>query len=202
MKQKIEIEVPDGKKAIWENETIKFVPEEPHWKSITTFADALFYVINYLPECEDLIASYTKTISGSYEYSVVCYRIVVAALTNNEKRHLITGDKWFPVVQFCHPEDKNNCWGSVLIGTIESEGVRYSVIGGSAHIGTNVGLGAFYSTGGMSLSYTSIGVQSVPSKGIAQHISTYFGKLLFDIHYGGTNCDWKWVELSSHYEKS
>ena len=202
MKQKIEIEVPDGKKAVWENGAIKFVPEEPHWKSITTFTDAFFYVRNYLPECEDILTSYNKSIPGSYEHSVVCYRIVVAALTNNEKRHLITGDKWLPVVQFCRPEDKNNCWGSMLIGTIESEGVRYSVVGGSAHIGTNAGLGAFYSTGGMSLSYTSISVQSVPSKGIAQHISTYFGKLLFDIHYGGTNCDWKWVELSSPYEKS
>ena len=34
----------------------------------------------------------------------------------------------------------------------------------------------------------------VSSKEIAEHISTYFGKLLFEILYGGTNCDWKWIE--------
>ena len=195
-KQIIEIEVPDGKKAVWENGAIRFVPEGPHWKSITTFGDALFYVKNYLPECEDLITSYTKAMPNSYELSVVCYRIVVAALTNNEKRHLTTGDKWYPVVQFCRPKDKKNCWGDVLIGTIESEGERYSVVGGSASSGANAGLGLFHSSDGVSNSNASIGFRSVSSKEIAEHISTYFGKLLFDVHYGGTNCDWKWVKLN------
>ena len=195
-KQVIEIEVPDGKEAVWENGAIRFVPEGPHWKSITTFGDALFYVKNYLPECEDLITSYIKTMSGSYEYSVVCYRIVVAALTNNEKRHLTTGDKWYPVVQFCRPKDKGNCWGSVLIGTIESEGARYSVMSGSAYNGASAGLGNFGSCNGVSNSIMAIGFQSVSSKEIAQHISTYFGRLLFDVCYGGTNCDWEWVKLN------
>ena len=195
-KQVIEIEVPDGKKAVWENGTIKFVPEGPHWKFITTFGDALTYIRNHLPECEDLLISYNKSICGSYEFSVICYRIVVAALTNNEKRHLTAGDKWYPVVQFCSPKDKNNCWGNVLIGTIESEGVRYSVVGGSVNDGTCAGLGSFYSDKGVSFSYSAVGFRSVSSKEIAQHISTYFGKLLFDVHYGGTNCDWKWVELN------
>ena len=192
-KQTIKIEVPDGKKAVWENGIIRFIPEEPHWKSITTFDDALFYVRNYLPECKELIISYNNSTPGSYEYSVICYRIVVAALTNNEKRHLTIGNKWYPVVQFCRPKDKNNCWGNVLIGTIESEGVRYSVIGGSADNGAPVGLGDFYSYSGVSDSYSNVSFRSVYSKEIAQHISTYFGKLLFDVHYGGTNCNWKWI---------
>lgn len=195
-KQVIEIEVPDGKKAVWENGAIRFVPEGPYWKSITTFGDALFYVKNCLPECEDLITSYIKAMPNSYELSVVCYRIVVAALTNNEKRHLTTGNKWYPVVQFCRPKDKNNCLGNVLIGTIESEGARYSVVGGYAIYGSSAGLGLFVSNAGVSPSFTSVGFRSVSSKEIAQHISTYFGKLLFDVHYGGTNCDWKWVELN------
>lgn len=195
-KQVIEIEVPDGKKAVWENGAIRFVPEGPHWKSITTFGDALFYVKNYLPECEDLLTSYTRAMPNSYELSVVCYRIVVAALTNNEKRYLTTGDKWYPVVQFCRHEDRNNCLGNVLIGTIESEGERYSVVGGSAFYGARAGLGYFLSDNGVSTSITLIGFLSVSSKEIAQHISTYFGRLLFDVCYGGTNCDWEWVELN------
>ena len=195
-KQVIEIEVPDGKKAVWENGAIRFVPDGPHWKHITTFEDALFYVRNHLPECEDLLISYNKTISGSYEHSVVCYRIVVAALTNNEKRHLTTGDKWYPVVQFCRPKDKRNCWGDVLIGTIESEGEKYSVVGGRAAYGAYAGLGYFHSNDGVSYSHAHFGFRSVSAKEIAEHISTYFGKLLFDVHYGGTNCDWKWVELN------
>lgn len=195
-KQVIEIEVPDGKKAVWENGAIRFVPDGPHWKSITTFADALTYVRNYLPECEDLLTSYTRAMPDSYELNVVCYRIVVAALTNNEKKHLTTGDKWYPVVQFCRPKDKNNCLGNVLIGTIESEGARYSVVGGDALYGALAGLGNFTSYNGASTSITAISFQSVSSKEIAHHISTYFGKLLFEVCYGGTNCDWKWVELN------
>lgn len=195
-KQVIEIEVPDGKKAVWENGAIRFVPEGPHWKSITTFGDALFYVKNYLPECEDLITSYIKAMPNSYELSVVCYRIVVAALTNNEKKHLTTGDKWYPVVQFCRPKDKNKCWGSVLVGTIESEGEEYYVVSGGADRGSFAGLGYFNSGDGVSRSYAAVGFRSVSSKEIAQHISTYFGRLLFDVCYGGTNCDWKWVKLN------
>lgn len=195
-KQVIEIEVPDGKKAVWENGAIRFVPDGPHWKHITTFEDALFYVRNHLPECEDLITSYTRAMPDSYELSVVCYRIVVAALTNNEKRHLTTGDKWYPVVQFCRHENRNNCLGNVLIGTIKSEGERYSVVGGYALHGASAGLGNFYSSNGVSDSTTSVGFRSVSSKEIAQHISTYFGRLLFDVSYGGTNCDWEWVELN------
>ena len=193
MKQTIEIEVPDGMKAIWEDGTIKYVPDEPHWKKITTFQDALHYVYNYLPDCGDLIESYNNTTPDSFEYNVVCYRIVVAALTNNEKRHLTAGDKWYPVIQFCRPKDKNNCWGNVLVGTIESEGVKYCVIGGCAHNGILEGLGYFHPNEGVSYSYSTTSFRSVSSKEIAEHISTYFGRLLFEIHYGGTNCDWKWV---------
>ena len=192
-KQVIEIEVPDGKKAVWENGTVRFVQEDPHWKSITTLADALTYVRNYLPECEDLLTSYTRAMPGSYELSVICYRIVVAALTNNEKRHLTTGDIWCPVVQFCRPKDKENCWGDTLIGTIESEGERYSVIGGCAHNGVLEGLGYFHLDEGVSYSYSTTSFRSVSSKEIAEHISTYFGRLIFEVHYGGANCDWKWV---------
>lgn len=194
MKQTIEIEVPDGMDAIWENGTIKYVPNKPHWKEITTFEDALRYVReNLLSSCEDLLKPYYNTIPGSFEHKIACYRIVVAALTNNEKRHLTTGNKWYPVIQFCCPENKNNCWGNVLVGTIESEGARYSVVGGSATLSAYSGLGNFLNCGGVSSSCVSIGLRSVSSKEIAEHISTYFGRLLFEVHYGGTNCDWKWV---------
>ena len=194
MKKTIEIEVPDGMDAVWENGTIKYVPNKPHWKEITTFEDAFYYVYNYLPDCGDLIDSYNNTIPDSFENNIARYRIVVAALTNNEKRSLITGEKWYPVVQFCRPKDKSNCCGNVLIGTIESEGERYSVVGDSARYGSCIGLGSFALSYGVSDSLTDTSFRSVSSKEIAEHISTYFGRLLLEIHYGGTNCDWKWVD--------
>ena len=195
MKQTIEIEVPDGMKAIWKDGTIKYVPNEPHWKRITSFDDALTYVWEkLLPSCESLLKSYYSTVPDSFESNIARYRIVVAALTNNEKRSLITGEKWYPVVQFCRPKDKSNCCGNVLIGTIESEGERYSVVGNSARCGSCTGIGSFALFYGVSNSLTDTSFRSVSSKEIAEHISTYFARLLFEIHYGGTNCDWKWVD--------
>ena len=194
MKQTIEIDVPDGMKAVYKDNKIEFIPIKEYWSYIKTFEQAYEYVSKYLPEYNNLIHLYHNIPIDTYEDKIVRFRIVVAALTHNEKRHLTTGDKWYPVVQFCRPKDKRNCCGDVLIGTIESEGEKYSVVGGSAADGAHAGLGNFYSSYGVSDSSALVGFRSVSSKEIAQHISTYFGKLLFEVHYGGTNCDWKWIE--------
>lgn len=165
-KQLIEIEVPDGKQVVLENNIIKFIPEEPYWKKITTFRDALIYVKNNLPECKDLIVSYNKNAFNSYERSIACYRIIIAALTNNEKRHLTTGDRWYPIVQLCTNTDMENCLGDAFIGTIESEGERYSVIGDAAHRGMFSGLGCFLSNLGVfSIAHDYCSFSSVSSKG-------------------------------------
>ena len=193
-KQTIEIEVPDGKKAIFINGQIKFISED-HWKNITTFEQAYTYVYYNLPKCKDLITTYQYIPGNSFEHNIICYRIIIAALTNNEERHLTTGERWYPVVQFCKPQDRKNCWGNVYLGTIKSEGEIYDVVGGYASYGGDAGLGFFYSNLGVSSSNSRIGFRSVSaSREIAEHISKYFGKLLFEVYYGGTNCDWKWIK--------
>ena len=193
-KQVLEIEVPDGKKALWKDGRVVF-EDIGNMENIKNIDDAIrFLVKNEIGD--DILNTLSKLLPNSFEWKVAAYRAVVAAVTYNEQRHLITGNKWYPVVQFCYPKDKKNCLGEVLIGTIESEGERYSVVGGGAFYGATAGLGYFHSCGGVSSSITCIGFRSVSSKEIAQHISTYFGKLLFEVCYGGTNCDWKWVELN------
>lgn len=191
-KQTIEIEVPDGKKAVWKDGRIEFVPVNP-MELIKCFDDAYRYLVdNNL--CHDLIREFHDTMNESYSEILCRYRIVVAALTNNEKRSLTKGERWYPVVQFCRPENIKNCIGNTIFGYIESEGQRYAVVGGSADIGAGAGLGDFYSADGVSASWTTVGFRSVSSKEVAEHISKYFGRLLFEVHYGGTNCDWKWVD--------
>ena len=166
--------------------------EEKHWKRITTIKDAVDYLIKR-GICKNLIAEYTELYSDqSYTTKVLEYQIVVAALTNNEELHLTKGNIWYPVVQFCHPENKKTCWGNVLIGTIESEGTKYSVVGGDVSQDSIAGLGFFFSSRGVS-SCLSFCFMAVSSKEIAEHISKYFGKLVFEVQYGGTNCKWKWV---------
>ena len=168
--------------------------EEKHWKRITTIKDAVDYLIKR-GICKNLIAEYTELYSDqSYTTKVLEYQIVVAALTNNEELHLTTGDIWYPITWFNYPEYKGNSRETTLIGTIEEEGRRYSVIGGIAYYDSTAGLGYFSLTDGVSFFSPRSSFRAVSSKEIAEHISKYFGKLVFEIQYGGTNCKWKWVE--------
>lgn len=142
--------------------------------------------------CPELLREYYLSPEGSYIHKVSSYRIVVAALTANEERHLTKGDRWYPLVQFCKPGKEKNCWGSKVIGTIESEGETFTVVGGRAHASGAAGLGYFDSYGGVSYSYANVGFRSVSSERVAKYISEQFGRLLFEVHYGGTNCNWRW----------
>lgn len=194
---KVVIEVPNGQvakvnKQADGNVLVTFENVE-YWKLIKTVKDAC----NYLLEkgiCKDLIEDYRNAPYGSYIEKIAIYRIVVAALTDNEERHLTTGERWYPVVQFCKPGKKKNCYGSEIIGTIESEGQKFTVVGGYAHNGAYTGLGLFHSDDAVSLSWDGAGFRSVSQREIAKHISKYFGRLLFEVHYGGVNCNWKWID--------
>lgn len=193
---KVVIEVPKGQiakvnKQADGNVLVTFENVE-HWKLIKSINDAIQYLASNCM-CLNLLEEYQNAPSNSYTETLAAYRIVVAALTNNEERHLTTGERWFPVVQFRKPGKEENCWGKEIIGTIESEGQKFTVVGGRAYNGAYAGLGGFDSDDAVSVSWYSVGFRSVSRREIAEHISKYFGRLLFEVHYGGVNCDWKWV---------
>lgn len=155
--------------------------------------DSAVRYLNYKKLCGDLLQEYALAPPNSYSSKVAAYRIVVAALTCNEKRSLTKGERYFPVVQFCKPGKESNCLGKKVIGKIQSEGEEYNVVGGRANISGNAGLGYFNSYYGVSRSHTYIGFRSVSSHRVAEHIAEHFGRLLFEVYYGGLNCDWKWL---------
>lgn len=194
MKKSIEIEIPDGKveKISRDGDTIsiKFVDADI-CERVKTLKEAAMIAESLYPE------SYKKWVGakgGSYEESLYAYRMVVAVLTNNEKNHLVSGDRYIPYVDFCDPGKEKNCDGKTIVGHIESEGRKFTVVGGSASYGGYAGLGYFHSGYGVSYSYTAVGFRSVSSRKIAEHISKYFGRLVFDIMYGAANCDYKWID--------
>lgn len=191
-KQVLEIEVPDGKKAIWKNGRVVFEDVDT-MKSIKTIEDAVQFLTDK-EICEDILDSLFRLPKDSFEWKIAAYRVVVAAVTYNEQRHLTTGERWFPTIEFCRPEKLKNCYGDIVIGRIKSEGEEFDVVGGRALCGANTGLGYFDSSDSVSLAWTHIGFRSVGSEKAALYISKQFGKLLFEVSYGGTNCDWKWVE--------
>ena len=191
MKQIIEIEVPDGKKAVWKDGRVIFEDVDT-MESIKTIEDAVKFLIDN-EIYEDLQYILYKIPKTSFEWKVAAYRAVVAAVTYNEQRYLTIGERWFPTIEFCRPGKLKNCCGDIVIGRIKSEGEEFDVVGGSAYDGASAGLGSFYSNLGVSSSYAHVGFRSVGSKKAALYISKQFGKLLFEISYGGINCDWKWI---------
>lgn len=191
VKQVLEIEVPDGKKAIWKDGRVVFEDVDT-MESIKTIEDAVQFLTDK-EICEDILDSLFRLPKDSFEWKIAAYRVVVAAVTYNEQRHLTTGERWFPTIEFCRPGKLKNCYGDIVVGRIKSEGEEFDVVGGYALYGTNAGLGFFRSFYGASHPWATVSFRSVGSKKAALYISKQFGKLLFEVSYGGTNCNWEWV---------
>lgn len=190
-KQVLEIEVPDGKKAIWKDGRVVFEDVDT-MESIKTIEDAVHFLADKRI-CEDILDSLYRLPKYSFEWKIAAYRAVVAAVTYNEQRNLTTGECWFPIIEFCRPGKLKNCYGDIIVGRIKSEGKEFDVVGGSASGGTTRGLGGFCLNIGVSRAWVMLGFRSVGSKKAARYISKQFGKLLFEVSYGGTNCDWRWM---------
>ena len=191
-KQVLEIEVPDGKKALWKDGRVVF-EDIGNMENIKNIDDAIqFLVKNEIGD--DILNTLSKLLPNSFEWKVAAYRAVVAAITYNEQRYLTTGERWFPTIELCRPGRLKNCYGDIVVGRIKSEGEEFDVVGGNAHDGARAGLGDFYSSFGVTNSHSYVGFRSVGSKKAALYISKQFGKLLFEVIYGGTNCDWRWIE--------
>lgn len=200
MKQTIEIEVPVGKKAVWENNQIVFVDVEPHWKSIKTFKDALEYC-RKSKELSCFTDNFLSCPAFSYEKTVAALRLVVAALTNNERLSLVSGDLYYPVVQLCEKKHINTYLSNNIIGEVKTEGKDYYVISGYGVSDSSYSVSKCTENFGYinlykdnNFSSTNVGYLKVSSIEIAEHLSTYFGKLVFEAMYGGSNYDWIWIE--------
>ncbi len=194
MKKSIEIEIPDGKVEQISRDgdtiSIKFVDVDI-CERVKTLKDAAIIAKSLYPE---IYNKWAGTRPGSYAEKLYAYRMVVAVLTNNEKNSLTTGDRFYPFVQFCEPDKVKKCAGNVVVGHIEEDGRKFAVVGGSAHHGGFAGLGFFNSSHGVSYSVTTVGFRSVSSRKIAEHISKYFGRLVFDLMYEESNCDYEWID--------
>lgn len=189
MKQVLEIEVPDGKKAVWKDGRVVFEDVDT-MESIKTIDDAVKFLIDN-KIYEDLQYILYKIPKTSFEWKIAAYRAVVAAVTYNEQRHLTTGERWFPTIELCRPGKLKNCWGDTIVGRIKSEGEEFDVVGGYASQSAYAGLVCFDSYCDTSDVWVPVGFRSVGSKKAALYISKQFGKLLFEVSYGGTNCDWE-----------
>lgn len=194
MKKSIEIEIPDGKveKISRDGDTISIkLVDADICERVKTLDDAIKIAKKSYPE---LYKKWENANSDSYEKNLYAYRMVVAVLTDNEKNHLVHGVTYTPYVDFCNPGNERRCSSTTVVGHIESEGHKFTVMSGSASRDNCAGLSSFDHNRGVSYSYIAVGFRSVSSLKIAKHISKYFGRLVFDIMYGAANCDYKWID--------
>ena len=201
MKQVLKIEVPDGKKAVWKDGRVVFENIDTI-ESIKTIEDAIKFLADkricgdILDKriCENILDSLSRLPKDLFEWKIAAYRAVVVAVTYNEQRHLTTGERWFPTIEFCRPGKLKNCYGNIIVGRIKSEGEEFDVVSGSVDYGAMKGLGYFDSYNSVSGVCKNVGFMSIGSKKAAMYISRQFGKLLFEVSYGGTNCNWEWID--------
>ena len=175
-------------------EEIKPIPDKSNWKEIKTIEQVLQYCRKYFyKEYTPLLINLSCLDEQDYEYWVILYRLIVMAITDNEKISLIEGDLYYPYVQFCKLGREKECWENIIIGHISYESNTYSVIGNNAIYCSRTGLGGLFLETGTSNPCATLGFRVVSTLEKAKHISKYFGKVVFYIMYGGINCDWKWI---------
>ena len=208
MKQVIEIEVPEGKKAVYKDGKITFIPKKLVYTDIKSISDAVKYLnehsvyVNLLSTYYCLKEEYNLSDnipynSMPYEFAVVCFRIVKYALeriTDSTQKDLIKGNLYYPIVQMCEPGYVDNCCGDKVVGKIQYKETEYYLVGCGAGYGSGAGLADFGVENCVSTSWTHFSFRLFSNREIAEYMSTQFGCLCFLVQFGGTTCDWKFIE--------
>lgn len=190
MKQTIEIEVPEGKKAIYKDGKIAFENIE-HYKTIQTISQAVSWVNTYTDgKYEDLIQDYYN-VDNDYIRKIIVLKLVYIALTKDKPQNLIEGNYYYPWLHICDLEFNTQCY--TIIGTITYNNKQYRILGGRANFGSAAGLCYFDSCSGVSFAASYVAMFGFQDKDIAKYMSVQFGKLLFEVINKFQNVDWQWV---------
>lgn len=110
-------------------------------------------------------------------------------LNRGRKMSFTKGNIWYPYTPFITKNSKhyNTELGDGSIKEVAKfmvNGKEYRLLGGLAYIGGDAGLGYFNSRNGVGLSPADIGFLGCASAEIAEHMSTYFAKEIFEAKYG------------------
>lgn len=172
----------------------------PKFNDIKTFRDA----------CDVLgvsHANFNKMLNGYYGENIlkatpasiaaIKLNIIRQALNKGQKMELTKGTIFYPYTPFITRKSTyfNNELrdGSMVeVAQFMSNGEVYRLLGGYADYGGRAGVGYFYSIPGVGDSYANIGFMGCASKKIAEHMSRYFAKEIFEAKYGDL-VSYEWV---------
>lgn len=161
--------------------------EIPEWQNIKTFEDAckaLHLDMNYVDsDIESLLE--TNYISGSHLIAIYKLDIILKALNKGWKPSMVEGIIYYPYIRFYPAGQKarevvsSNSWK--LGESFIADGKKYTLVGGGYGCCAYDGLANFgYGYGDVR---PNLGLLGCKSKEIAEHISRYFMKEIFEAVY-------------------
>lgn len=166
--------------------------EIPEWERIKTFEDACKVLgistpyTKASPEVSDAIADHI--------YAVCKLDIIRKALNKDWKPNLVQSDIYYPYVRF-YPSNKVKeaaiSYNCSLGPSFYVEGKKYTLISGSYTSYTSVGLTNFGC--GFGIIYPTLGLLGCKSREIAEHMSRYFSKEIFEATYACYTGTYQWV---------
>lgn len=161
--------------------------EIPEWQNIKTFEDAckaLHLDMNYVDsDIESLLE--TNYISGSHLIAIYKLDIICKALNKGWKPSMVEGKIYYPYVRFYPAGLKaieavsSNSWK--LGESFIADGKKYTLVGGGYGCCYADGMGDFGCEYGFVLPI--LGLLGCKSREIAEHISRYFMKEIFEAVY-------------------
>lgn len=164
------------------------------FRDIKTFEDAC-YTIMLHPYTEGRLIEKIEEVSKA---SAAAYKlnIIRKALNKGQKMEFTKGTIYYPCTPFVtrkstYYNDKLRDGSMVEVAQFMSNGEVYKLLGGNAYYGGHTGLGFFHSYDGVGSSYANVGFLGCASKEIAEHMSRYFAKEIFEAKYGDlVNYEW------------
>lgn len=174
------------------------------FEKITTFKDACaaLGIPAHVYECIGTLGDVLEEYAFKKGFIAACQlNIIRQALNKGHKMKFTKGTIYYPRIAFItkhstfYKEELND--GSiVIIGSVKVDGNDiYHVLGGAAAYGGDAGLGCFCSYYSVGSAYTGAGFLGCATKEIAEHMSRYFAKEIFDAMYGDF-VDYEWVKFN------
>lgn len=170
------------------------------FEQITTFKKA----------CEVMGISYgdfNKMLKGFYggeifnktpaSVAAIKLNIIRQALNKGQKMSFTNGTIWYPYTPSVTKEstyynDELRDGEMVEVAQFTHNSETYRLLGGIAYDGSRAGLGRFTSHYGVAYSDAAVGFLGCATKEIAEHMSKYFAKEIFEAKYGDF-IDFEWV---------
>lgn len=164
------------------------------FRDIKTFEDAC-YTIMLHPYTEGRLIEKIEEVSKA---SAAAYKlnIIRKALNKGQKMEFTKGTIYYPYTPFVirkstYYNDELRDGSTVKVAQFMSNGEVYKLLGGHAINGGDAGLGGFDSGDGVGYSDAYVGFLGCASREIAEHMSRYFAKEIFEAKYGDlVNYEW------------